>query len=233
MIGLGTASFHLGTNREGDWWQGSRPVREVKVDAFCIDRTEVTVAAYKACVDAGACKPPLAGPKNDDWVDKACNQLLPERMSHPVNCIDWDRADTYCRWAGKRLPREEEWQLAAGRMDGRKFVWGDAPPGPDKANLRGADGEVDDPLYPQNDGWRFTAPVGSFPADRSPFGVLDMGGNVSEWNATEVENRLHLVVGGSYSLRTANDDELRARAGAKTSHSGGWLGVRCAGSSAR
>jgi formylglycine-generating enzyme required for sulfatase activity len=227
MIGIGAASFHMGTNREGEWWKSSRPVREVSVSAFCIDRTEVTVADYKKCVDAGKCKSPLAGPKGSDWINKACNQLLPERMSHPVNCIDWYEADAYCRWAGKRLPTETEWQLAAGRMDGRKYPWGDAMPGPKTANLRGADGEEDAPLYRQNDGWEYTAPVGSFVDDTSPFGLQDVGGNVDEWSNMEAKSGQKLIFGGEYSSQVIFDKEIRFRSGSPPTTSGSMTGMRC------
>lgn len=153
-----------------------------------------------------------------------CNQLLPDRMDHPVNCVDWKQAKDFCRWAGKRLPSEEEWQLAAGRMDGRQFAWGDAPPAPDKANLRGADGEVDRPLYRANDGWEWTAPVGSFPADTGPFGVVDMGGNVSEWTSLQEKNTLVRIAGANYN-RVA---QLRERATVSASSTWPMLGLRCA-----
>jgi formylglycine-generating enzyme required for sulfatase activity len=227
MVGIGSTSFQLGSNRSPEV-RGARRIYETKLGAFCIDRTEVTVAAYKRCVDAGKCSAPYSGDPDDlSWVDQACNQLLPDRLEHPVNCVDWKQAQDYCRWAGKRLPTEEEWELAAGRLDGRKFAWGDAPPGPDKANLRGGDGDPERPLYAAMDGWQFTAPVGSFAKDTSPFGLADMGGNVSEWTST-VESELISIEGASYNRM----QELRERAVISRGSSGPMIGIRCAKGSA-
>jgi len=229
MVGVGATSFYVGSHRGEKEARGARPVYEARLPGFCIDRTEVTVAEYKKCVEAGMCSAPGFGePDDPTWIDKACNQLLPDRMSHPANCVDWKQANDFCRWAGKRLPNEEEWQLAAGRMDGREFAWGDAPPAPDKANLRGADGEVDRPLYLAKDGWEWTAPVGSFPADKGPFGTVDMGGNVSEWTSLQEKNTFVRIAGGNYN----RPDQLRERATVSASSTWPMLGVRCARQSA-
>ena len=228
MIGVGAATFHIGTLQEGKEWQASRPIREVKVDAFCLDRTEVTVAEYKKCVDAGTCKPPVYAPKGGTWVDKDCNTLTEERANYPANCLDWERAQAYCRWAGKNLPSEEEWQLAAGRMDGRKYPWGDDPPAPGKANLFGGDDEAGDPLYPGLDGYASTAPTGAFVADRGPFGHLDLGGNVSEWSRTITHDGMALLPGGTYSSRSALFPQLRYQKRGSKDLDGPMDGIRCA-----
>jgi formylglycine-generating enzyme required for sulfatase activity len=230
MLGIGATSFHLGSNRSPEV-RGAPRVHEAKLGAFCIDRTEVTVAAYKRCVDAGKCAAPYSGDPDDlSWVDEACNQLLPERLGHPVNCVDWKQAQAYCRWAGKRLPTQEEWELAAGRLDGRKFAWGNAPPGPDKANLRGGDGDPERPLYAAKDGWRWTAPVGSFPADTSPFGLVDMGGNVSEWTSTvDADWKWVFVSGGDFDVVM----ELRERVLIAPHDSAPMSGIRCTKGSLR
>src|SRR5690606_24201071 len=185
--------------------------------------------ADKKCVDAGKCSPPKS---NEEGRAPECNELMPERMKHPVNCIDWKQASAYCAFAGGRLPTEEEWLLAAGRGEGRRYPWGDAAPGPGLANLHGADGDHDRPLYRENDGWEFTAPVGSFPRDKSPFGLLDMGGNVSVWTSTEVLGTM-LVEGGWYSSSQADQLQLRNRAGAFSSLAGPSLGARCVRPSSR
>ena len=126
-----------------------------RLPAFWIDRTEVTVAQYAAFVRATGRPPPLFAD------DPAFN-----RATQPVTGVTWADADAYCRWAGKRLPSEVEWEKAARGTDGRLYPWGDAPE-LWRAHLTG-EAPVD---------------VGSRPGDASPYGVLDMAGNVSEWVA--------------------------------------------------
>ena len=133
----------------------------VSVGNFKIDKTEVTVTAYRRCVDAGRCTAPGTG--------EDCNWNVSGRSNHPINCVDRNQARTYCEWAGKRLPTQAEWSRAAYGTDGRKYPWGnkwDAI----RANVYGSE-----------DGYEQTAPVGSFPTGASPSEALDMGGNVWEW----------------------------------------------------
>ena len=120
-----------------------------------------------------------------------CNGNKPDRQNHPVNCVDWVQAKKYCEAINKRLPKQAEWEYAARGTDGRTYPWGNGPP--DEKKLNGCGGECLammrvvmiqpelKPLYPGNDGFEATAPVGSFPGGASPFGALDMGGNVTEW----------------------------------------------------
>ncbi|MDB4988865.1 MAG: serine/threonine kinase [Myxococcaceae bacterium] len=222
MVGVGAASFYAGTSEPNK----GVPVYLTKVGAFCIDRTEVTVAAYKQCVDAGKCTAPMYEVPGEPQIQAVCNGLREDRMNYPTNCINWPQADAYCRWATKTLPTEEQWLLAAGRMDGRKFVWGDAPPNAKTANLRGADGEVDAPLYRENDGWEMTAPVGSFPADTGPFGTVDMGGNVREWSSTGTDDGMRMTMGGEHTARSLAD--LRERIAASPRRDVSLAGFRCA-----
>ncbi|MBI5511560.1 MAG: SUMF1/EgtB/PvdO family nonheme iron enzyme [Deltaproteobacteria bacterium] len=166
MADVPPGMFVMGTN---DGPENERPARQVILKGFQLDRTEVTVAAYRQCVDAGACSPPRDG--------GACNWGHTERKLHPVNCVTWFQANAYCSWSGKRLPTEEEWEYAACGSDGRTFPWGVEPPGDQLC----WDGEGNDLGKGNRHG---TCVVGSHPRDRSPFGVLDMGGNVWEWVAT-------------------------------------------------
>jgi len=140
--------------------------RSVTIPAFEMDRTEVTVAEYGACVEAGGCTEAAQGSRND-----ACNWKRPERGSHPINCVDWDQAKAFCSWSGKRLPTAAEWEYAARGTDGRKYPWGNGSP--------------DDQLCWSGRNPRdTTCEVGRYPGGASPFGLLDMAGNVAEWTST-------------------------------------------------
>jgi formylglycine-generating enzyme required for sulfatase activity len=194
MILVPGGVFYMGDD-EGT--KGERPAHSVQLTPFCIDRVEVTVAAYKACSDRGECK--RAGLTNS-WdgisdtdakaYDPLCNARDVEaHASHPVNCVDWSMASRYCDRNDLRLPTEAEWELAARGQDGRSYPWGEAVPDATRLNACGPEcvawGKArsisERPLYLQGDGWETTAPVGSFPKGASPFGVLDMAGNVGEW----------------------------------------------------
>ncbi len=173
-----------------------QPPHQVTLTGFCIDRTEVTVAAYASCVAAGACPP---APTTVNWTgvtdaDRArwnptCNAGRTGYDSHPINCVDWSNAATYCQWASARLPTEAEWEYAARGGDGRTYPWGNEAPGPTLLNACGpecvawakAKGQTWPAMYGASDGNATTSPVGSYPAGASPWGALDMAGNVWEW----------------------------------------------------
>ncbi len=139
-------------------YQEEFPYREVDMAAFLVDKTEVTVAAYRNCIDDTAC----VEPADCDW-DGAGDD-------HPVGCLQWVDAAAYCDWAGKRLPSETEWEKAARGTDGRIYPWGNTDP---TCNEVGA----------PDCGPPATQPVGSKPAGASPYGTMDMAGNVMEWVA--------------------------------------------------
>jgi formylglycine-generating enzyme required for sulfatase activity len=171
-----------------------RPGRRVQVAAFAIGRTEVSVARYRRCVEAGACSaeglgvPVKDGEPRPEW-SVQCNWGRAGREDHPINCIDWSQADAYCRWVGGRLPSEAEWEKAARGTDGRKYPWGDLAfeAAGAVANIGDAEAKRQDPELEvaegYDDGFHLTAPAGSFPAGASPYGALDMIGNVWEWTA--------------------------------------------------
>lgn len=161
-----------------------------RVEAFELDRTEVTVADYGACVRAGRCTPPdayLAAPYEPRVL---CNWQHPERrLRHPVNCVDAFQAAAFCAWKRMRLPTEAEWRHAASRAGA--FPWGDEPPGPSRVNACGPEcglangrGLVGAKRVPwASDGFAETAPVGSFPGGDTPDDISDLAGNVWEWTA--------------------------------------------------
>lgn len=178
MVPIPGGTFSMG---EGDPTQqyGGPAAHEETAAAFCIDRTEVTAGAYHGCTDA-ACGAVEIGTCADGE----------EHAQYPRNCVTWAQADAYCRWRGGRLPTEAEWEFAAHGADGRLYPWGSEPPDDTRARWGGALGLRR--LY--------TAPVGSYPAGASPFGVLDMSGNVSEWVGDTVGSG-HVVRGGATTRR--------------------------------
>ncbi|MBI3995903.1 MAG: SUMF1/EgtB/PvdO family nonheme iron enzyme [Nitrospirae bacterium] len=156
------------------------PQRKVYVRSFSIDRYEVTEARYLEFLKATESKK-----YPGYWKEAGRADYFPIGYeNHPVSDIDWLDADSYCRWAGKRLPTETEWEKAARGTDGRLWPWGNrfehgrantieasaawnAPEGQERYEIKG---------------WK--SPVGSHPEDVSPYGVYDMAGNVREWTAT-------------------------------------------------
>ena len=187
------------------------PAHDVTLDAFWIDQVEVTNGMYGLCVNAGVCRPPvkLNSDNQDDYFGN------PEFQDYPVIQIAWYDANAYCQWAGRRLPTEAEWERAARSDDMRNYPWGNEPPNEQNSNANNIVGDV--------------TRVGSYPTGASPFGALDMAGNVWEWvadyyNAKYYEvsptsnpsgpdsgglNHLRVIRGGSFqdnlfNLRTSN-----------------------------
>lgn len=144
-----------------------------QVDDLSLDRTEVTAAQFAAFVQSG---------KSDrKWYtsyahSEFCNLGAPGRQKHPLNCVSYFAAKDYCEFVGKRLPTLAEWLRAARGDDDRKYPWGDKQPDCSFSNYHGKEG--------RGCGKNVTVPVGTFPDNVSPFGIMDMGGNVMEWTTT-------------------------------------------------
>jgi serine/threonine-protein kinase len=155
--------FLMGSNPEDDpyFYGAEAPAHDVYLDEYWIYRLEVTNAMYQACVEQQACPRPAHFGSNTR--QKYFGN--PSYDDYPVVYVSWKNADAYCKWAGGRLPSEAEWEKAARGTDGRLFPWGDSPPTSGQAN------------FGSND----TEPVGSHPEGASPYGALDMSGNVIEW----------------------------------------------------
>ncbi len=177
------------------------PVHRVRVESFYLGINEVTVADYQRCVEERRCAPastraswPELFPNEVDAWSQFCNANVPSRAQHPINCVEWGMADTYCRAYGWRLPTEEEFEYAArGGAEQRTFPWGEQPPDETRLNACGPEctpiisairGSGWLRLYDRPDPWGGTSPVGSFPAGRGRWGHFDLSGNVWEWTST-------------------------------------------------
>jgi formylglycine-generating enzyme required for sulfatase activity len=166
------------------------PVHQVTLKAYWIDKYEVTVGQYEQCVNAGVCKVPHleSSGYNGDSAYRPKYYGNPEYKDYPVIWISWFYAKDYCTWAGRRLPTEAEWEKAGRGTDARKYTWGNDPVNSKFANLCDVNC-----LFPQgnglyDDGWANTAPVGSFPDGASPYGAMDMAGNVWEWTSSLIKD---------------------------------------------
>jgi formylglycine-generating enzyme required for sulfatase activity len=150
----------------------SFPERYVYVQGFFIDKYEVTIGRWKAFVEATAWKP-KEGEPSPTWVG---SELKPEQANLPIAQVTWRAAQEYSNWAGKQLPSEAMWEKAARGTDARWYPWGNEKPDPNIHGVLSLDKALPGPQ-----------PVGSFPKGASPYGALDMAGNVYEWTTDWVE----------------------------------------------
>jgi formylglycine-generating enzyme required for sulfatase activity len=229
MVAVPAGTFRMGSP-EGEGDTDEQPQHEVTLSAYCMDTTEVTVAAYSACVAAGECRAAQLtvngtnySPEEISRFSRMCNRT--DRPDHPLNCVDWDQAVAYCTWKGKRLPTEAEWEYAARGNDGRVYPWGNEAPSPKWLNALGSEvvamakRELKlqwESMYDDNDGWETTAPVGSYPDGRSPFGALDMAGNVGEWTSDWY---------GEYAKLPGTNPQGPRTGTSRVSRGGGWVNV--------
>jgi formylglycine-generating enzyme required for sulfatase activity len=155
LVDVPAGDFAMGCNEalDASCDEDEKPQHTVTLSAFSIERTEVTQAQYTACLLAGGCEPPTC-----DW---NC-----DNADYPAGCVTSAHAEAYCSWAGRRLPTEAEWEKAARGTDGAVYPWGDAKPDCSLANMAGCGGAA--------------KPAGSLTAGASPYGALDMAGNMVE-----------------------------------------------------
>jgi formylglycine-generating enzyme required for sulfatase activity len=146
-----------------NWFTDEEPVHRITLNAFYIDKFEVTNSHYKLCVDSGTCKTPhsVSSSSHLAYFGNA------EFGDYPVIYVDWYMAKQYCEWRGARLPTEAEFEKAARGADGRTYPWGE-----NNDNTRANYAQ-----YPGGD----VTKVGSYPNGISIFGVHDLSGNVWEW----------------------------------------------------
>lgn len=208
-----------------DYGVDEEPRHKVYLKAFHIDRYEVTIGEFKEYLKAT--KKTWLGDQNfpDEFPPEVAFNPA-EKDRYPVNYIDWYEADAYCRWRGKRLPAEAEWEKAARGGDGR--VW------PSGSQFDVHDANV------RETGNTGTTPVGSYPNDKSPFGLYDVVGNLSEWTSSyylpypdnkyndgRYTTNAYVLKGGNFLL-DAKDGRPAVRSLAYPGYSHRMYGIRCA-----
>lgn len=156
MVRVPAGYFKMGAGVSG---QSSASSRDIYLDAYFIDKYEVTVADFRRFIKATGYdyRPGI----------KTCNYAHKDRVNYPMNCVTWNDANAYAEWAGKQLPTEAQWEKAARGETGSIYPWGNLPLTKNDAALR----------------TEWPVAVGSYQRDRSIYGVMDMLGNVSEWVA--------------------------------------------------
>ena len=236
MVYVAAGEFTMGSTQYDD----EKPAHKVYLDGYYIDRTEVTNAAYAEFLNAKGNQAEggvtwLEADSGDALIESRGGRFAPKAGygEHPVIEVSWHGAKAYCEWAGKRLPTEAEWEKAARGTDGRTYPWGaswDAA----KANA-----------YGDGDGYSRTAPVGSFALGASPYGALDMSGNVWEWCSDWYDEDYYksspsrnpkgpssgsarVLRGGSWSNDLSNNFRAACRDGGGPTYRVGLNGFRCA-----
>ncbi|MEW6240859.1 MAG: SUMF1/EgtB/PvdO family nonheme iron enzyme [Chloroflexota bacterium] len=228
LILIPSGSFIMGSSSKTDpyFWGAEGPPHTVNLRGFYIYETEVTNEMYENCVKEKAC------PRPEQTYSRTRKNYYgnPEFQNYPVIYVSWVHALSYCQWAGGRLPTEAEWEKAARGTDGRLFPWGNTASG-DLSNFCGD--------ICAND----TYPVGQFITGRSPYGVLDMAGNVWEWaqdffntgyyskspvdNPRGPANGDRRVIRGGAWHNPAEGVRVVARASLKPNNTLDTLGFRC------
>ncbi len=223
MVLIPAGVFIRGTDQGGF---DEQPKRSIYLDAFMIDRYEVTNAQYAAFVNASGHR--KSGPPSR----YAKNMARMRGANQPVVYVSWDDAQAYCRWAGRRLPTEAEWEKAMRGTDGRLWPWGNVeiPAGANWARV--------------DDGYDVTAPVGHFKSDVSPYGVMDGAGNVLEWvedwyqenayaeaperNPKSLEHGTFRVLRGAGYTSSGSDLRITSRSKMMADFRDETIGFRCA-----
>jgi formylglycine-generating enzyme required for sulfatase activity len=251
MVLVAGARFAMGSAADAETPSDETPRHDVTVRPFCLDVTEVTVAAYAACE---GCERPQRTvefegltPNGAVFESQFCNG--PADGDHPQNCVDWRQAKAYCATLGRRLPTEAEWELAARGQEGRLYPWGQAPPSGQRLNAcflecsrmltsrREAVGKGPWPaMLGDDDAAAATSPVGRYPAGATPAGVMDLAGNVWEWTESpycpygkdDCGDSRRVLRGGGWDTTESQDVRSARRYPSAPTARGRSIGFRCA-----
>lgn len=186
---------------------------QVFLDSFWIDKFEVSNSQYMQCVnDKGACNQPF----NKGSKTRGSYFGNPAFEDYPVIYISWQDAKSYCKWAKRRMPMDDEWKKAARGLDGRIYPWGNSSPNSNLLNSKSSN--IGD-----------TKPVDSYPDGKSYYGLINMSGNVMEWTSSRYQdkgnNNFIIIKGGAW---TQNNDYAKIDSiYADTDKGDGDLGIRC------
>jgi formylglycine-generating enzyme required for sulfatase activity len=227
IIFIPAGEFIMGSNTD---YPDERPAHKVYLDSFWIGQTEVTNGMYSRCVNSGACSP-----QNKTYHNPSTGSYHygSSYENYPAVYVNWIQANSYCNWANGRLPTEAEWEKAARGTNGLIYPWGNESPSHNLANYGNYMSETDQ--------------VGNYPGGASPYGVLDMAGNVWEWVSDYYDENYyssslsqnptgpasgvtHVIKGGSFF---AKEDYLRVAvrerpdSTATESYGSGNWGFRC------
>lgn len=234
LVYVPEGEFTIGSDASSD----EQPIHQVNLDAYWIDRTEVTNAMYAKCVSDGRCTPPSSKGSytHNNYYGNS------EFDDFPVIYVNWNQANEYCSRVGRRLPTEAEWEKAARGTDGRMYPWGNTFDGK-IVNFCDVNCSFDWANKSFDDGYEDVALVGNYPTGKSIYGVLDMAGNVWEWVSTfyddypynESDGRENLIArgypkvlrGGSWSIGVSNISSAN-RNKLDPSSTSYFLGFRCA-----
>ena len=188
MVYVPAGNFLMGLADSDSFAQpDEKPQHTVYLDAFWIDQTDVTNAMYAKCVNVGSCNQPteLNSSTRSSYYSNS------QFDNYPVIYVNWDMADKYCKWAGRQLPTEAQWEKAARGTDGRIYPWGNNAP--------------DNTLLNYNSNVGDTTAVGNYPKGASPYGALDMAGNVSQWVADWYGDAYYAISPSSNPLGSFSD----------------------------
>lgn len=190
---------------------------KMSLPTFRIDKTEVTVEAYAACVKATRCQP-LPSVQGKDCGSRDTNYF-------PMNCVTWREAKTYCEWVGKRLPTAKEWEKAARGTDDRTYPWGEEKPTCDRVIM-----DADSTWGNGNEGCgkRRAWSVCSRMEGNSPYGLCDMAGNLWEWTSDwERTSKTAVLRGGSWENASPRNFQVTAETHLKPTERMSYVGFRC------